>query len=383
MEYRSRNMRNVHTGRFNRHRLTVIGVVAAGTLIVTAVAANAATGGQMMAAFTAKPAAYQSVFTAPTTKPTSMNASPSAMAGNAAADNPAMVDPSYKPSGNAPAGTPPVAFMTVIDPADPTFNQLLGINDSGRVAGYFGSGADAAHPNKGYQVRPDYDRDDFTNENVPGSAQTQVVGINDHGTTVGFSVDGNDANAGFVLRQNRFVSVVDPAGNASPRFDQLLGVNNEGTAAGFYNDASGASHGYLYQIQTRRFTPVILPVHADSVVASGVNDRGDISGFYTVGKVTSAFLIHNRHFTALNFGGKTNTQALGINNSNRVVGSFVDGHGNTHGFVWGNGGVEKIDDPHAKAGTVVNGINNRNQIVGFYVDAAGNTDGFLARLMRH
>ena len=387
MEYQSRNVREDFTGRPNRRRLTVIGAVAAGTLVVSGIAANAATGGQMMSTFTTKQAAYQSVVTTAAkksdTKPSPTQTAAPAMAGSAAADNPAMVDPSYKPSALAATAMPPVAFMTVINPADPTFNQLLGINDGGRVAGYFGSGADAAHPNKGYQVRPDYDRDNFTNENVPGSAQTQVVGINDHGTTVGFSVDGNGANAGFVLWRNKFTPVVNPAGNASPRFDQLLGVNNEGTAAGFYNDANGASHGYLYQIQTGKFTPVTLPVHADSVVASGINDRGDISGFYTVGKVTSAFLIHYHHFTALNFGAKTNTQALGVNNGDQVVGSFVDRAGSMHGFVWANGGVKRIDDPHAKAGTVVNGINNRHQLVGFYVDAAGNTDGFVARLMRY
>ncbi|HWG24343.1 hypothetical protein, partial [Actinospica sp.] len=37
-----------------------------------------------------------------------------------------------------PAG---YSFTTVDDPADPTFNQLLGINQNGIIAGYFGSGA--------------------------------------------------------------------------------------------------------------------------------------------------------------------------------------------------------------------------------------------------
>ena len=31
-------------------------------------------------------------------------------------------------------------FKTLDDHADPTFNQLLGINDHGKIAGYFGSG---------------------------------------------------------------------------------------------------------------------------------------------------------------------------------------------------------------------------------------------------
>jgi len=45
-------------------------------------------------------------------------------------------------------------FRTIDDSLDPTFNQLLGINDKGRIVGYYGSGADAAHPNLGFRVLP-------------------------------------------------------------------------------------------------------------------------------------------------------------------------------------------------------------------------------------
>jgi len=384
MEYQSTNARHNPRGGSRRGRPMMIAAFAAGTLGVSGIAAYAATGGHVIPTLTTKRTTDQSIVTVAVNKAAGKTGSADktpTMTGSAA-DSPAMVDPSYKPSDRAAAGMPSVAFLTVINRADPTFNQLLGINDSGRVAGYFGSGADAAHPNKGYQVRSDYDGDDFTNENVPGSAQTQVIGINDGGVTVGFSVDGMGANAGFVLRHGRFTAVTNPVGDASPHFDQLLGVNNNGVAVGFYNDANGAAHGYLYEIQNRKFIPVSLPVHADSVTATGINDRGDISGFYTVGKVTSGFLIRNHHFTPINLGAKTNTQALGVNNEDQVVGSFVDNAGTMHGFVRGEHGVKRIDDPHAKGGTVVNGINNRSQIVGFYVDAAGNTDGFLARLIR-
>ena len=287
-----------------------------------------------------------------------------------------MVDPSYNPHRRMPA----ISFLTVDDPADPTFNQLLGINDRGTAAGYFGSGADAKHPNKGYLVGPDYDRDDFTNQNFPGSVQTQVIGINNAGTTVGFFVNATKANLGFVRWRGAFLAVANPATTAKPAVNQLLGVNNNGVAAGFYNDAAGASHGYLYWIQKRSFVPVRVPVKADSVVASGINDRGDVSGFYTVGKRTSAFVLTRHSFISINLGGKTNTQALGLNNKDQVVGSFVDAHGKMHGFVWRNWNLTQVDNPNGSGGTLVNGIDNRNQIVGFFVDAKGNTNGFVARL---
>jgi hypothetical protein len=49
-----------------------------------------------------------------------------------------------------------------------TFNQDLGINNSGVIVGYFGSGA-AGHPNQGYTVVPPYGQANFTSENFPGS----------------------------------------------------------------------------------------------------------------------------------------------------------------------------------------------------------------------
>ena len=273
----------------------------------------------------------------------------------------------------------PYTFHTINDPADPTFNQLLGINDHGRIVGYFGSGM-PGHPNRGYVVKGTPENPQFRNENFPGSAQTQVVGVNDDGTTVGFWVDGAGANFGFVLRDGKFTSVTNPATPAGAPFDQLLGVNRRGIAVGFYNDAEGASHGYTYDTRTGRFSPVVLPVTADSVTATGINASGDISGFYVSGKVTTGFLLRHGHLQRLSFGAKSNTQALGANDADQVVGSYVDGAGSMHGFLWSKDrGLRTIDDPHATGGTLVNGLNNAGQLVGFYVNGAGNTDGFLAR----
>src|ERR1700678_2891344 len=68
-------------------------------------------------------------------------------------------------------------ILTLNDDRDLTFNQLLGINNEGVIAGYFGSGA-KGHQNKGYKLQPPFAQDDFANENFPGSVQTQVTGLN-------------------------------------------------------------------------------------------------------------------------------------------------------------------------------------------------------------
>ena len=92
-------------------------------------------------------------------------------------------------------------FTTLDNAKDLTFNQLLGINDNGHIAGYFGSGA-AGHPNKGYVLLPPYGQGNYINENFTGSTQTQVTGLNNRGVTVGFWSNTNmgvgmDSNFGF------------------------------------------------------------------------------------------------------------------------------------------------------------------------------------------
>ena len=278
------------------------------------------------------------------------------------------------------------AFKTVDDSADPTFNQLLGINGQGVIAGYFGSGA-AGHPNQGYTVHKS--ATSFVNENFPGSVQTQVTGLNDRGVTVGFLSHANNANQvndneGWYSLDGRFHQVVFPAAsNASPPVDQLLGVNDSDIAVGFYNDAAGNSHGFRYDINRRSFHDVAVS-GATSTAATAVNGRGDVAGFYTGanGNQSGFLLTAGGKLTPLNFPGATMTQAFGVNDKDEVVGLYQTGSGTaaqTHGFTWTpKQAYLTVDDPNGTGGTTVNGVNDAGALVGFYVDAQGNTHGMLA-----
>jgi probable HAF family extracellular repeat protein len=275
-------------------------------------------------------------------------------------------------------------FTTLDNQADPTFNQLLGINSHNEIAGYFGSGT-PGHPNKGYTIVPPYAQGNYTNENFPGSAQTQVTGLNNKGDTAGFWVTAKGTNRGFVQWNGVFASYTDPkTPHMTGAVNQLLGISNAGIAVGFYNDAQGHSHAYQVNQATSKFTAIKVP-GATSTVATGINNNGDVVGFFTAADgTTSGFLIRpGNHLTAYQFPGGSDTQALGINASNQIVGSYLDGAGVMHGFVLSKplGPVshwQSIDDPNGVGSTVVNGINNAGDLVGFYTDAAGNTDGMLA-----
>jgi hypothetical protein len=272
--------------------------------------------------------------------------------------------------------------VTLNNDRDLTFNQLLGINDKGYIAGYFGSGA-AGHPNKGYVLVPPFAQRDFLNENFPGSAQTQVTGINDTGITVGFWANKAGANFGFYWRNGRFHNVNFPTrNNASPALNQLLGVNNSLDAVGFYNDKSGNAHGYVYNIRTGRFRLVTVP-GATSLTAAAINNAGATAGFYVnaAGATVGYLQLRDSKTTTISFPGASSTQIFGVNDSDEVVGQYTTGSGNsavTHGFVWLKGKFGTVNIPAGTGGTTVNGINDEGDLVGFYTDAAGNTDGFLA-----
>jgi hypothetical protein len=281
-------------------------------------------------------------------------------------------------------------FHTIDNHNDLTFNQLLGINNSGLTAGYFGSGA-AGHPNKGYTVGLGTGQGEFRSENFPGSAQTQVTGLDNHGLSVGFWVDSKGANHGFydangMFRIHKHFHTVDfpTTSNASPQVDQLLGVNDTGVAVGFYTDAKGTNHGFSYNILEHRFRRIKIPGDSNVTVAA-INDEDDVAGFATNSAgTTEAFLLRSdgMHYR-LNFPGAASTQAFGVNDGDEVVGSYMVGTGSsatTHGFVWAPGfGFQTLDDPGGVGTTTINGVNDRGTLVGFYTDSAGNTDGLVAK----
>jgi hypothetical protein len=285
-------------------------------------------------------------------------------------------------AANASAQT--FTFATLDNPGDPTFNQLLGINDHGTIVGYFGSGM-MGHPNIGYEISPPYTK--FTKNMQPGSVQTQATGINNSGLTTGFWSDtntGSDANFAFIrmptAKSFTYVSAIDPNVAGAPLVGQALGINNSNVAVGFYNDANGNAHGYSYNLGTATYAPIT--VGGVSEAATGINDNGEVAGFFmTGGGNTFGYVRNATGGVVTHFGvpGSKTTQLLGINNSGVAVGFYTDAQNIMHGLYYASatGAWLTVDDPNGAGGTVVNGINNKNQLVGFYTDAAGNVHGMI------
>jgi uncharacterized membrane protein len=279
-----------------------------------------------------------------------------------------------------------LSFTSLDDLADITFNQLLGINNEGVIAGYFGSGA-AGHPNKGYTLSPPYAQGNYQNENFPGSVQTQVTGLNDRGDTVGFWVDANGDNYGFVEHDGQFTTAVDPSavqgnGGTPALMEQFMGINDRDQAVGFYLDAMGNAHSFVYDVGRNRFDALNIDGF-NSVTATGINNHGEISGFVVNADTDEGFVRDASGKVTLLTGpqGATSSEALGLNDKGEVVGEYTNSSG-VHGFVYNERDHTylTVDDPDGVGTTTVNGINDKGQLVGFYVDSAGNTDGMLVNV---
>ncbi|HTU09090.1 MAG TPA: CHRD domain-containing protein [Trebonia sp.] len=306
----------------------------------------------------------------------------------------------------APARQQAYNFVTLDNAKDPTFNQLLGINNHGTIAGYFGMGA-PGHPNQGYLLYPPYGQGNYVDENFPGSMQTQVTGLNDNGITVGFWSSMNNAtmvndNHGFYrLSDGSFHTADFPATSpASPPVDQLLGVNDTDVAVGFWTDSASTNHGYEYNIKSDTYSPVTDPnAPTASLTAAAINNRGDVAGIYTnpANGTTDGFLKKGGQFIDLAVPGAVMTQALGVNDHDEVVGTYQTGTlegARLHGFTWTQGGgFQTVEDPDVlpsslpginNGETTINGVNDEGDLVGFYFDGnTGFTHGFLATPVTH
>ena len=165
-------------------------------------------------------------------------------------------------------------------------------------------------------------------------------------------VDADGTEHGFLLDDGVFTTIDHP--DAGPLGTAAIGLNDRGQIVGFYAGADGPNHGFLLD-QGRGFRREGVFTTIDHP------DAGSVPG--------------------------TGTAATGIDDRGRIVGFYLDAGAMGHGFVrdkaWRRRESDfiRIDHPDAGArpgtGTLALGLNDRGQIVGGYVDADGRGHGFL------
>lgn len=255
----------------------------------------------------------------------------------------------------------------ISNPIDLANTMLLGINNSGEIAGSTTStGFTLTLPNT------------FTPQTVAGAATVQTIGINNAGDTAGFYTDAAGNTHGYTDIGGVLSAPVDRPGSV---FNQLLGINDARTTVGYDSatDVTGATGQVAYsRTSTGTYTDIngLLPVNQNSQ-ATGINNAGKVVGFYMPTSATSTgFLDVGGTITTIDPFLSSFTQALGINNKDEIVGFYVDASGVQHGFTDIGGSFASFDIPGAVS-TTVNGLNDRGQLVGF-ATIGDNVVGFVA-----
>jgi hypothetical protein len=171
------------------------------------------------------------------------------------------------------------------------------------------------------------------------------------------------AGSGVAHADYDFSPVADPAANG---FTVAQGINDGGEIVGFYRDAGNVQHGFL--LTGGVYTPIDVP-GAATTQANGINNAGVIAGYSTTGGTTSGYVRTGGTFSPVVVPGSTGTNAWGINNAGTVSGYYTVGAG-THGFVDSGGTfTAPLDDPAGVPGsTTVLGINGAGTVVGYYND---------------
>ncbi len=103
---------------------------------------------------------------------------------------------------------------------------------------------------------------------------------------------------------------------------------------------------------------------AVETTAYAINSAGQIVGSYIDGSGnTNGFLYNNGTWTTLDYPSAASTTAYGINASGEIIGTYTDSSGNVYGFLYNNGVWTTINDPSGTAGTSPFGINDAGVIV--------------------
>jgi probable HAF family extracellular repeat protein len=155
---------------------------------------------------------------------------------------------------------------------------------------------------------------------------------------------------------------------------QAWGVNDTGQIVGYYNDNTGI-HGFLESGGT--YTALNDPMAMSATWAIGINNVGQVVGHFTNAGF-HGFLYNGGTYTTLDDpSGNNGTFAWGVNASGQIVGFYTNNVTGNHGFLYSGGIYTALDDPLAPFGTThAYGINASGQIVEYYADGGGQ-HGFL------
>jgi uncharacterized membrane protein len=214
----------------------------------------------------------------------------------------------------------------IVDPNDTVgFTEGRGINNPRTVVGDYAASDGTIHSFF-------WSDGTFTEYDVPGALQTNLLSINEPGDLTGAFDDGSGIFQGFVDRRGTITSFSVP-GAAGGTFAYEIN-NNKKLLVGYYIDGSGILHGY-YRDRNGALQFPIDPPGSVTTVLFGLNNRNWVVGRYadSAGVTHGLFFTPPNNFFTFDFPGSTFTSLNGISSQGIIVGRYVDASGIAHGFL--------------------------------------------------
>jgi probable HAF family extracellular repeat protein len=222
----------------------------------------------------------------------------------------------------------------------------------------------------------------FNYVSFPEADVTWASGNNDAGTIVGYyQLSGEINRHAFLLNDATYTSFDYPGAAHTTAFD----INNAGSIVGGYHTSPSGepTETWGFVKHDSSFETIAYP--GANTHATGINDSGQIVGFYADASGVHGYLYEESEFTTVDYPGALGTYLGGINNQGQIVGRYQTASGETHGFLKDGDTYISFDVPLAAANagiTWANGISDSGQVVGTYVhqDSNGATFwiGFIA-----
>jgi uncharacterized membrane protein len=214
----------------------------------------------------------------------------------------------------------------IVDPNDIVgFTEGRGINNSRTVVGDYAVSDGGVHS---YFLSGNT----FTQYDIPGAVETNVLSINEPGDICGsVAPDTIGVFQAFIGRGGAITSFDVPG--ATSTFANDIN-NNKKLTVGYYIDAAAIPHGFYRDHSGALHFPIDPPGSAATILF-GVDNKNDVVGRYAdaSGTTHGLFFVTPDSFFTFDYPGSTFTSLNGINQQGFIVGRFTDAAGIAHGFI--------------------------------------------------
>ncbi|MEZ6100983.1 MAG: hypothetical protein R3E01_18745 [Pirellulaceae bacterium] len=256
--------------------------------------------------------------------------------------------------------------------AGATETELFGINNHGTAVGSY---LDSTGVRRGFIW--DSVADTFTDYAVLGATGTRLFGINDAGEFTGYWQE-----AGF---QHGFVDRGAGVENIDrPGFDTnyAWGINDTGMIAGYVFDFSSGFFitSHQYDIANPNFSTVLFNSLGSGTVTRGINDDGIQVGWsLEPDGSTPGVIYENGTFTSFSIAADKSTLPNDINNLGEIVGNVANlDFSGSRGFLRDESGLFSFLDVPGAEFTLALGINDAGIVVGSFEDSNENLRSYFA-----